>query len=553
MSGLPVDSGECYKVIQPYLPQHDGEIELVIGDIVTNAKDLSNGWTLGRNASRDTVGIFPSGFIVNENAEDETDVKTPIEVNTPTVLDIAKEREKSQERQVPPPIAPKPSVQTKNNQNKDFHKENTGIPHTYERLSSREGTPNPNDPYEDDLLSALEGGENDLEEYNSGSLPNQRRGKGFPRKPHMFVRPNPSKNLFRDQSDSASKLATSDSDMPDSPMSGGNKNYAASTNSTPVAKQQIRMGTPPRLNVSRDRRPSNHLVQEEPMDIDQPGTSGVIVNRATNDPAEDHSSSGLTSLEQTERQNARNENIHRNSPKIQRDGLLPDSKYYQDYRTLECPVSDAPIHSVKYKPILKNRNGNYYGSPGRGGEIYYQDREQEQRSARLVVSVVAGLFCGLVLFLWMNYALGYTMMVSMFVSVSIAVLLCIFFAVSRLCRCVGALILPSICTTRGRIAFLIIITGFLLDGPVINVYNNMSEVSRSMSCSAEQSYNQSMLLLQVRNLIQYWSFYDVSHVFLYQYYNNFPHYIPSRKSIYFVNFTLRIMCKGITLSQYTLQ
>ena len=110
MSGLPVDSGECFKVIQPYLPQHDGEIELVIGDVITNAKDLSNGWTLGRNASRDTVGIFPSGFIVNENEEDETDVKTPIEVNTPTVLDIAKERAKSQERQIPPPIAPKPAV-----------------------------------------------------------------------------------------------------------------------------------------------------------------------------------------------------------------------------------------------------------------------------------------------------------------------------------------------------------------------------------------------------------------------------------------------------------
>ena len=501
MSGLPVDSGECFKVIQPYLPQHDGEIELVIGDVITNAKDLSNGWTLGRNASRDTVGIFPSGFIVNENEEDETDVKTPIEVNTPTVLDIAKERAKSQERQIAPPIAPKPAVQIRNNQNKDFHKENTGIPHTYERLSSREGTPtHPNDVYEDDLLSALEAGDNDLEDFNSGSLPNQKKGKSFARKPHMFVRPNPSKNLFRDHSDSASKLATSDSDMPDSPMSGGNKNYAASTNSTPVAKQQIRMGTPPRQQSQpRDRRPSNNHVQEEPMDIDQPGTSGVIVNRATEDPAGDHSSQGLTSLEQTERQNARNETIHRNSPKMPRDGKLPDSKYYQDYRTLECPVSEGL--SVKYKPILKNRNGNYYGSPGRGGEIYYQHREEEQRSVRLVLSVVAGLLFGLVLFLWMNYALGYGMMVSMFVSISIAVLLCILFAISRLCSCVGALILPSICTTRGRIAFLIIITGFLLDGPITNVYINMAEVSRSMSCSAEQSYNQSMLLLQVNYLI----------------------------------------------------
>ncbi len=52
MSSLAGDSGDSYRVIQRYLPQHDGEIELVPGDTITNAKDLSNGWTLGRNASR---------------------------------------------------------------------------------------------------------------------------------------------------------------------------------------------------------------------------------------------------------------------------------------------------------------------------------------------------------------------------------------------------------------------------------------------------------------------------------------------------------------------
>ncbi len=186
----------------------------------------------------------------------------------------------------------------------------------------------------------------------------------------MFVRPNPSKNLFRDQSDSAAKLATSDTDMPDSPMSGGNKNYAASTNSTPVAKQQLRMGTPPRNQHGgspRMRNASGQQQEVEPMDVDQPGTSGVIVNRATAEAgpgAGDHSSPGLTSLEQTERQNARNENLHRNSPKIGRGGAvdpedLSESKFYQDYRTLECPVSDGPVNSVKYKPILKHRHGEY--------------------------------------------------------------------------------------------------------------------------------------------------------------------------------------------------
>ena len=87
-------------------------------------------------------------------------------------------------------------------------------------------------------------------------------------------------------------------------------------------------------------------------------------------------------------------------------------------------------------------------------------------------------------------------MITTFVCVSATVLLILFFSTSRLCRCVGGLVLPSVCTTRGRLAFLIIITGFLLDGPITNIYVNIEEVSRSMSCSAEQNYNQSMLLLK---------------------------------------------------------
>ncbi len=509
MSGLPPDSGESYKVIQPYLPQHDGEIELVIGDIITNVKDLNNGWTLGRNASRDTVGIFPSGFIVDEIDEDDTEVKTPIDVDDlPAVLNIAKERAKSQERAVPPPVAPKPGVvpPVKNTHNQDFHREHPGPPHTYERLHSREGTPiggNPNDPYEDDLMNALE--DSELEDYITNSLKKGNRGK-----PHMFVKPNPGKSLFRDQSDSAAKLAMSDSEMPDSPMSGGNKNYGASTNSTPINRpqsvvanvQQGRLiGTPPTVKhvvkIGDARKGRDPIITDQVVPVELPGASGTLAptSRDQSGPHEDQTSPGLTSLEQTERQNVRNENIHRNSPKLPQKGA--DGRFYQDYRTLECPV-DGPLKGVKYKPILKNRsNGHYYGSPGRAGEIYYTQQKEDKTVSRLVLSVVAGLLLGLVLFLLMNYALEYSVMISLITSIAVAVILCIFFAISRLCRCVGALLVPSICTTRGRIAFLIIISGFLLDGPVTNVYLNMAEVSRSLSCSAEQSYNQSMLLLQV--------------------------------------------------------
>jgi E3 ubiquitin-protein ligase DCST1 len=55
---------------------------------------------------------------------------------------------------------------------------------------------------------------------------------------------------------------------------------------------------------------------------------------------------------------------------------------------------------------------------------------------------------------------------------------------------------PTLATGEGRLAFVVIAVGALLAGPVSNIYVNMEEVSRAMGCSAEQSYNQTMFLLQ---------------------------------------------------------
>ena len=49
-----------FRAVRPYSPRHDGEIALHLGDIITNTKELGNGWTLGQNVSRDILGIFPS-------------------------------------------------------------------------------------------------------------------------------------------------------------------------------------------------------------------------------------------------------------------------------------------------------------------------------------------------------------------------------------------------------------------------------------------------------------------------------------------------------------
>lgn len=184
-------------------------------------------------------------------------------------------------------------------------------------------------------------------------------------------------------------------------------------------------------------------------------------------------------------------------------------RYYQDYRTLDCPAPAAldpshdPSHdpqaskqySLRYKPILKHQK--VADSSTKNQHIYYRgEPPAPSKSSRLVLSVLAGLLMGFLLFLWMYYYLAYTFFISVAVSATLAIFLCIGYALSRLCRCTGALLLPSLCTTRGRISFMILITGFLLGGPISNIYLNMAEISRSMACSAEQAYNQTMLLLE---------------------------------------------------------
>lgn len=115
---------------------------------------------------------------------------------------------------------------------------------------------------------------------------------------------------------------------------------------------------------------------------------------------------------------------------------------------------------------------------------------------RLMVSFLVGQLVGVILFAWMFCHLDYGLTASVVAGSMSAVFVCLVSAASRACRAVGILALPSLATGQGRLAFVVVAVGALLSGPVSNVYVNMEEVSRAMGCSAEQSYNQTMFLLQ---------------------------------------------------------
>ncbi len=88
------------------------------------------------------------------------------------------------------------------------------------------------------------------------------------------------------------------------------------------------------------------------------------------------------------------------------------------------------------------------------------------KSARLAVCLLASTVVALLLFLWMHYYLAYAFLVTVVTASVVEVLLMTTLAASRLCRACAAITLPTLCTSRGRVAYFIIVTGFLLGGPV---------------------------------------------------------------------------------------
>ena len=534
-----------YCAIRDYRPLHDGEIELVAGDSITNVKDLTNGWMLGRNATRNTVGIFPSHLILPDTGPAPpagpggTTPRPPSVADPPPpavggapdgratgpLVDITDSNfdpndfppPPTEEELVLPPGGDPPSipaygppVSTK------------PAPNTYEKLAAGGKRRKSKDKGSREVPEGPGPGD------QPSSLPSPRKGRyGRPApKPHMFVRPNAGKSIFRQPSDTSVKggAGSGDSDGQGSPEECRARTYSnPSCQSTPTPTRHRTSAPPGQLPAPQGpvNEDDDFMMVVDNSDLDSPlgQQATVIANHVSPEQEADYGpqsgahshpqphphphpqAARVATLEPADRQNLANEARGATPPAARKEPK--PQQFYSDYRTLECPPAEKPPSQVqkRYKPILKNRhhhqNAAGYGPPAqKANEICYRDERETRRSFRLVCSVLAGLLVGLVLFVWMFYALQYPFMVAVLTALSVALLCMLALAVSRLCRCVAGLMLPSVCTTRGRLAFLVLITGFLLDGPVTNIYVNMGEVSRAMSCSAEQSYNQSMLLLQ---------------------------------------------------------
>ncbi|XP_067663679.1 protein sneaky-like [Haliotis asinina] len=126
--------------------------------------------------------------------------------------------------------------------------------------------------------------------------------------------------------------------------------------------------------------------------------------------------------------------------------------------------------------------------------ILPETHTRSQKCTRAFIGILVGLCLGCVMFAALYLSYGYSFVECAAISGGITLVMCVFLVISPHARCVAALMSVSVFTNQGRTAFLSLIPGLLLAGPVMNMHRNLNEAASSAACIAEVVLNQSLAL-----------------------------------------------------------
>ena len=512
---------DLYRVVRPHRAGHSGELQLEAGDVVTDCRNLGNDWTVGRCLNTNTLGIFPSDCLEplpegegegegereprwdqqvgadregggSKQCGEESRETTP--VGTGSVQVIATPPRGRRSTPTPPRnVTPTGGRSTPRSTRSTPPTNHRSTP-PKKRSDRQTPPPRRNSAEADDaesvsIVAPPSGGS------SHGSL--KRLGK-----PQLVVKPS---------QDTQPPTITPDRKKPPKVP----RRLTPQRTPPPAVRARVAMSQP----QSRPSTPELHH-RENGSDADVDAECHCRTPIQT--PSMNHGrpqlsrtmaySISISSLDcvadnADNADNSTNEKIqHQNMQYTDDNGtdetdLGVSAVCYHDYRTLEYPTQQdarallqGQTARARQKTVMRNHDQN--PSTGEHQHVYYREKKHKKYTSQTMLALFAGILIGLVTFAVMYFYLDYRIWVALGVSGATCLLLCIVFTMSRLCCCIAALVLPSTCTPTGRIAVLILLSGLLLDGPVTDIYRNMAEMSRSMGCSAEQSYNQSLLLLQ---------------------------------------------------------
>jgi len=470
-----------YQALADYTAVHDGELDLVAGDVVTDVRDLGNGWTLGRRvddarpstSSRSAaVGIFPSNCVQPMIADAAG--------SCPYMAGAAAER--------------CPGCRVQDGRTACHGRWTTALKcdcdcdaHDDQRSAARfnfvEGV---SDDDDDDVDVYRMGVRSYGTAVMHSSLP---RGHCYP--PHQQRQPADSDGLRLGDAGSGAEsedvrcgLVSATSPVL---VCRGRELTAAEVN-------KPRMIVKPNLDRGGSaRRLSTPAVERVgPRDVCYCSPLGYgTSSRSAVPPRElplashhhvdlDDADVTATTSCATARRRASTETKPRGggggggAARRLVDVPLPPAPTPLDRRALSadsnCKLSlsggdDGPASDSRCSEasgLYRDGTGSSYPFRSVYESGYFGRSAAESRSCRLVMSVVVGHLVGVAVFLWMFFHLGYGPLTAVAVSSTVAVLTCVLLALSRLCRCTAALVAPSLCVANGRVAFVVVATGFEL-------------------------------------------------------------------------------------------
>lgn len=505
----PVSAGmPLYQAVGDHTPNHDGELAVTTGDIVTSVRQLGNGWALGRNesAADRPSGIFPVACVVAVAGPGRLPGAGFVECRR-CGGSLPLSRIQPSERVVPQGLlsgqwdcaGPVDTADAAAPREED-RGEIELVPQSSHAEPLPQGT----------ATAAASGEKGESGEAGTGTtrvlFPSDdlvdspstvpRRPAPLPPKPHLVVKPTRDKPAASNEYTIPSKCSgCADADVVTSPCRAkrGRRqrneeedDHDHSWCGVRSAGHRCNRGPPPPPPV---RALSTFIGRSDPT-LRQTVVSASTPGSVGADPT-DTRCGCIDALGIARRHPAlRSRRCHSGVP----NGSSPSAP------DLSFGVSCHPGVLRPGRPILKSRTPRVADSiVPRPASRRYSSASRFSvwvASCRLIGSIITGLLLGILTFAVLFYDQSCDVYVSSAAGFAVAVIAALALGVSRFCRCVTTLVPVSLSTSRGRVALCLIAFSVLLAGPVVSVHRNAGEAVRSLTCSAELALNRTASLLR---------------------------------------------------------
>ncbi|CAH1787808.1 unnamed protein product, partial [Owenia fusiformis] len=401
-----------YKAIYPYTPSNEGEIQLQVEDIITDIKELNNGWAIGNNLTTKSTGIFPMQYL--ERLPDTGSIISGSARSSPTPSGVSSIHT--------------PKVSKNNVERLPMHQNGSvrsGKPLQHRESILSHASNISVDSWVESSGDEKDGVTNDVMSTN-GSKRNSRK------RPQLAVKP----NILRTES------MNSNMTTPVLPARASNINTLPSADAKAVSEAGDISSVENELYTIDDINDELYATATYPNGNTPKDALSI------NGPSEYQNSDDMVKKGNKKETKSKLGNIFKRRSKPSTE----DANGNMEISMLDINKSQEALTKPEKKQTKLRKN--------------------LIKVLHVTLMTSAGVLLSLFLFLWMYFGLDYGWLPALVTSLLVAIPLATGLVLCVYCKCTFALFFPSLCTLRSICAILCIITGIILSGPIMNIVQN---------------------------------------------------------------------------------